>query len=232
MKLQNNVKLLCSEFEGLKIQENFANSILVSGSIEVDSIVCDEHINETYLVQIDIPVSYPNELPIIKELSSKVDNKYSHRYSDSSLCLATEADMHVQLFPNYSLSDYVTKFVLPYFISYEYYKKYKVFPFGERSHGIKGILEFYGEAFGTDTIEQVYDILKYISANYYRGHTLCPCGSDKRIRKCHGKKILIFQQEGILEQVQSDFEILKKIIEGSILKEKRQIIEKYLYETK
>lgn len=40
-----------------------------------------------------------------------------------------------------SISDYIDKFLVPYFISYEYWKERGVDVFGDRSHGIEGIFE-------------------------------------------------------------------------------------------
>ena len=161
MKLEDKVAQLCRVFEGMEIQEYSESTTSISGVLEIDSIIRDEHICESYLVKIDVPNSYPKELPVIKELSSKIDENYSHINFDSSLCLATEVDMHVQLARDYNLVDYVTKFVIPYFVSYEYYKKYETFPFGERSHGTLGILEFYEETFETDGLVEVQSLLAY-----------------------------------------------------------------------
>lgn len=232
MKLEDKVNQLCRVLEEMEVQDASESTISISGVLEIDSIIRDEYILESYRVKIDIPNNYPRELPVIKELSSKIDEHYSHVNLDNSLCLATDVDMHVQLSPCYSLLDYVTKFVIPYFISHEYHKKYNIFPFGERAHGIEGVFEFYREFFKIEKFNPMYDLLHYTSTKRYRGHVVCPCGSNERVRKCHGERIQSLQKEDIFPYVQRDFQVLYNGLKQFILDEKRQSIEKYLYTTK
>ena len=59
-------------------------------------------------------------------------------------------------------------------------------PFGELSHGGKGVLEYYTQLFNASSDVIAIELLKILAENNYRGHYDCPCGNGKRIRNCHG----------------------------------------------
>lgn len=68
-----------------------------------------------------------------------------------------------------------------------------------------GDLEYLKDLFGVDDWGQVLDIMLFVVQSPYRGHLLCPCGSGKRIRNCHG-------------------EILKKVMNAELQDECREIL--------
>lgn len=59
-------------------------------------------------------------------------------------------------------------------------------PFGELSHGGKGIFENYKDLFNVVSTEQVLRLFKILVDKSYKGHNPCPCNSGKVLRKCHG----------------------------------------------
>ena len=71
--------------------------------------------------------------------------------------------------------------------------------------------------------------MKYIVHNSYRGHHICPCGSDKRLRKCHGEVLLEFYKneklraillqdfDNIVEELKNDKKA-KKYLKGKTKK--------------
>jgi hypothetical protein len=58
-------------------------------------------------------------------------------------------------------------------------------PHGDRSHGAKGILEFYAEFLSTTDPMKVAKFLLDLVQGKVRGHWACPCGGGQIIRKCH-----------------------------------------------
>ena len=232
MNLEENIACLLSQFPSLAVKDKNAKHLHIGGALDVDVIVCDEHISNKYAIEIEIPNDYPASLPVVKEVSERIDKSYPHRYSDTSLCLATDVDMRVSLHPEYTLAEYVKKFVVPYFASYEYYGKYKVFPFGERSHDLKGTLEFYEDLFETTNFREVYSLMSYTCLDKYRGHALCPCNHGEKIRNCHGDKVKTLQMVGILEFVREDLGLLSRILDFAKEEDRRKKIEQYIRETK
>ena len=80
---------------------------------------------------------------------------------------------------------------MSYFYAASYFKRYGVAPYGERSHGVKGIEEAYMERYRVTDRNVLMHLLLYLTGiQRYRGHLECPCGSGKKFRDCHGGKIL------------------------------------------
>src|SRR5690606_30611848 len=62
-------------------------------------------------------------------------------------------------------------------------------PHGDRSHGVLGVLEFYGDLLGTSEPMAIAEFLLAVVKGTVRGHWLCPCGSGQIIRKCHREAV-------------------------------------------
>ena len=115
------------------------------------------------------------------------------------------------------------EFVEVYYFSYEYYSRFGVFPFGERSHNELGILETYKDYFSTNDIVDAYKILKFICSSHYRGHYPCPCGSNLRLRNCHGEKIILAYKNAIvMAQIQKDYKVIDKYVRELVKKHEKQ----------
>lgn len=84
------------------------------------------------------------------------------------------------------ICSFIEKYILPYLYTYRFYKEYGIYPYGERSHGTMGDLEYLKDLFGVNDWKQVFDIMIFVIRFPYRGHLLCPCGSGEKIRNCHG----------------------------------------------
>ena len=91
-------------------------------------------------------------------------------------------------FLNQCNNEYLLKvsLMIRFLSSYSYKRDYGFFPNGELSHGDKGMLEYYSDLFSVQDNWQVLGMLKILANNNYRGHVLCPCGSNKKVRNCHG----------------------------------------------
>ena len=93
---------------------------------------------------------------------------------------------------------------MSYLYAASYFRLYGVLPFGERSHGNEGIREAYCERYGTTDDKLLsYLLMLVIGEIPYRGHSPCPCGSGKHLRKCHGTKVI----EDIRSKYHEDYKI-------------------------
>ena len=147
--------------------------------------------NKLY-ISMTVSHNFPEVLPTVVDIENKIDDKF-HKDENNVLCLACNAEiiLKLKLEKKCTIYHFIDCFLLPYLYSYTYYKKYSEVPFGDRSHGAKGILEFYKDFFKLDNIEDAVKLLKYMALNKYRGHDFCPCGSGKKIRNCHENMINI-----------------------------------------
>lgn len=187
--------------------ENLLHTIL-----RVNHIYNDFHVNELFEIDINIPLTYPSEIPEIIEIGNKIDIKYEHLYSNGKLCLGTDSEIILRCNGVINLTYLINSYIIPYLFSYRYYERYNEYPFGERSHGAMGILESCIEAFSVANIQEAYDILIYAVARPYRGHLLCPCNSGKKTRDCHPVNLELlakFNNKSVKKALLCDLKIIQ-----------------------
>lgn len=186
------------------------NECIFVGNIILNHVYEDVRMTGNFEIELIVPRDFPLALPTVKELSDCIDASYPHRYTNGCLCLASDLELKMHISKYHDISIFVDKYVIPYFYTYKYYKEYGIYPYGERSHGIMGNLEYLKDLFCVDNWKQVFDIIVFIIQSAYRGHLLCPCGSGKRIRNCHGKILKDMMEAGLREDC---IEIMEELVE-------------------
>lgn len=164
-------------------------------------------IKDEYEVKILFQKSNITELPQVFETGSKIKNLARgkglplsdlHVNGDGSVCLCV-AGKEKEYFPDgFKTQVFFNQLLIPFFYAQTYFRKYGNWPWGEYGHGILGIFEAYYEKQNTDRLaaEEMLRTLKLssdwnlISAKFKRrdqikGHMICPCGKNMKIRKCH-----------------------------------------------
>lgn len=189
------IQKLLTAYPNLCITESSPALIKINGSIYVFRTALNFTVQKTYPVEIDIPIGV-DTLPSIRETGNLIDPSYPHRYKhDGGLCLETDTAIRLRFIDGLDLVAWMDEFVEPYFFSYEYYMRYSEFPFGERPHYLEGILHTYQEIFHANSIQETASLLVYTADNNYRGHMPCPCGSEKKLRSCHGLYLYPFMTD-------------------------------------
>lgn len=180
LELQSGMKLVDKDDDG---------NYIIEGNYHLLSSYNDVYLSKIFNILIKIPELYPNKLPEVSSIDNAVPIEFGHFYTNDSFCLGSPMELYLSALDE-DISNYLIKHIDAYLYSATYYIKYNgQLPFGERSHGLIGIIEFWEEYLSTKDIRAIYNVLKYISLNKYRGHDLCPCGSGNKIRNCHGDKI-------------------------------------------
>ena len=72
-----------------------------------------------------------------------------------------------------------------YFLWQSLHERGQAPPWKDRSHGVPGLLEAYGDMVGMEGESGIRCCLEYLSKEQVKGHWPCPCGSGERIRHCH-----------------------------------------------
>lgn len=161
------------------------------------------HLNVSYqniLIEdyfdIEVIIDKTNENPPIVFEKRRIE-KFHHRFTDGSLCLGIPMEISVFLKKNrFSIIKYFEYYIIPYLYGFLYYEKYSIMPFGERSHGLQGYLEYFRDIFGLSNEVKTKEFLIYLMNNTeYRGHHICPCGSGKKIRDCHKDVLFHYYNE-------------------------------------
>ena len=206
--LMQQVDSLLHKYPGLKIKSQSSTEIVLEGAIELNRKAKGYTLSGEYFIEVVIPLS-AEELPYVLDKGNHIETCYPHRYIDGRLCLETDASIMLRFRDGFSLEAWMEEFVEPYFFSYEYYKRYGAFPFGERSHGLSGLVETYSDLWGEPDLKKTLLLMKAVSERDYRGHLPCPCGSGKKMRACHGPLLISFYEDQKLKRVvQRDFKYI------------------------
>ena len=171
-------------FPNLALDTATGGEAIVTGVIEV---IPDVGFS-THLI---IPDNYPNRVPSLKcnpkEIPCEVDR---HVYRDGMACLCVTSEYRTHWPPESDITDFLSTLVVPYFVAQAFYDAHGHWPAtGQRSHGRKGIVESYREyldPLGSVSARTVHDTMKLMArVSAPKGHDPCPCGSGRKLRKCH-----------------------------------------------
>lgn len=146
----------------------------------------DDGIKDEYEIEILISKAYPKAIPLVRETKDKIPKDYHH--NGDHFCLETPFRVWEIFRREETLLNFVDNLVLPYLALYSYAKRTNDFS-KQHAHGTKGVLEDYKKLFNIDEDLLAFKLLRILAERSYRGHSLCPCGSGEKLRKCHGKPI-------------------------------------------
>ena len=202
--VNHDIEMVREKYPAFEISKR-ENDYIFSGELILNHVFEDVRMTGKFNLEVVVPGDFPLAFPKVKELSNWIDENYPHRYTDGQFCLASDLELKMFFSQDTDICSFIEKYVIPYLYTYRFYEEYGVYPYGERSHGPMGDLEYLKDLFGVDDWGQVLDIMLFVVQSPYRGHLLCPCGSGKRIRNCHG-------------------EILKKVMNAELQDECREIL--------
>ena len=183
--IETQIRALLEVYPDLQKMEHTDSVIKFQGSIFINRIHNEYTLQKSYDLQIVLPINNDN-LPYVVDINDNISPTYHHKYTDGTLCLSTNTDFHLKFLDGFNILVWMRDFVEPFYFSYEYYQRYDIFPFNERSHGYIGVIETYQDIFHTDNGSQTLNVMHAIAtAKAYRGHHLCLCGSGLKVRNCH-----------------------------------------------
>jgi len=162
-------------------------------------------------IEIRVEDDFPKSIPKVKELGHRVRSvSYEHINPDGTLCLEVDTKILIDLNKNPTLLYFSEEFIKTYFISFLFFKRHGKFPFGERSHGEDGYLEFYSELFSITNKEAARKLLSLLFNGGLKGHVLCSCDSGRRYRNCHREQINILMESPYKDYYYKDYKLLSK----------------------
>lgn len=174
----------------LEMKRNDDDSFLISGDVNFNAVHNNVTIKDKFTLEILIPNDYPARLPTVKETGGRIPReKDYHANPDGSLCLNIPIELRKVLNENGTLLDFVNKSVIDFLYAFSFKEKYGYMPYGEWSHGGKGIIEYYSAVFKVDNSVSVVGLLRTLADHDFRRQMLCPCGNKKKLRKCHGGQL-------------------------------------------
>ena len=183
--IKEQIQAVRNSYPNLELSKN-GSGYLLNGALNFTaSVDRKESITANFDVKISIPHSYPEELPKVFPSGYSLDKRFEHANPDGSFCLAVPLEERDIFDSEPTLLGFINNLVVPFLYGYSYFLKYGEHPFGEREHGDKGILDFYLEMFANGDARTVITSLYQFATHGYRAHEKCPCGSGKKVLKCH-----------------------------------------------
>jgi hypothetical protein len=187
-----NAKFILQQFAELQTRypelglgQNIFQEWVVRGTFRAAAIYeATELLLEGVTVEIILPSTFPDTIPVVRETTGLT--KGFHTNDDGSLCLGSPLAVRATLESFPTLLGVMEQLIIPFFFAFKYWKDHGEVPFGELSHGGKGILEYYTGLFAVSEHDKVIGLLRILAADDYRGHLPCPCESRAIIRRCHG----------------------------------------------
>ncbi len=174
--LERNYRDLCL------IERN--GTVLVCGAFP---IVHDGDVLDRYRIEIEFPNDYPKTLPTVREVGGRIPWTLERHVLPFSgvACVFVGEDWLLEVGAEPSFLQYLDGPVRNFFLGQSLVEAGHPWPFGVRSHGKLGVLEAYGEWFGTVDEATIVRYLDCLSQEGLKGHWTCPCGSGRRVRHCH-----------------------------------------------
>ena len=176
----------------------------VGFSIEHDGHLIEDHYN----LEFRFPGDYPASPPFVFETDGKIPRDFGHFMVAGNFCLGAPVEVHRRFAEHRSLLHFIDDQVIPYLFAYSYKRDHGDLPFGELSHGIDGLIQYYVEFFGVAPIEAM-KLLKCLADDFAPPLMACPCGNDRKLRDCHGPKL--DQLRSFLPARQFEKELLQMI---------------------
>lgn len=167
-----------------------------------------------YGIALIIPANYPKSFPIMFCNDSKlpIGNIDRHILSDGQACLEVRTEIKRRWPQGSSITDFLQNLVEPFLAWQLYYDAFSTPPeWGERKHGIEGIIQYYAEIIGQPADDTIIGFMKLLARkNQPKGHEYCPCGSGERIRHCHGQLIREVRDRVPWSDVATDLTVMQK----------------------
>lgn len=185
---------------------------LIDGDLVLHTYNVVEVYNYMYPIQIFPNEAFDRFAPKVRTERSKISSDYEHIYKDGELCLEVPTKVAIEWRKNPELLAFTNLFILPWFFSYEYYRRHKKYPFGVREHGIDGWLQPYYDLFGVDTPKQVIALLRGVISAPYFSNGKCPCGSGKTYNNCHKSQIVEMKNSSNYDLFKQDYEMFARRI--------------------
>lgn len=130
---------------------------------------------------------FPNTEPLVWEVASRVPRTADRHVfpKDGNCCLGVWEEWLICA-PSHALADFMGGPLQSYFESQTYFELHGDWPYGQRSHGVQGVVEAFADVLSVaPRLGLVRQYLSTLAREDIKGHHPCPCGSGLRLRKCH-----------------------------------------------
>lgn len=146
---------------------------------------------DTFLIEINIPITYPYCIPEVREISQIIPRTSNRHISlDGICCLDITHRLLYMAKKGIQLTDFIRNKVYSYFANQLYYDANKFYAGEEFAHNFNGVVQFYKESLNLSDSKIIISILQHILTNQLPGRNeYCSCGSKTKFKKCHSESV-------------------------------------------
>lgn len=201
-KLLEDVKTSLQEnFPTLKVfVEN--DCVFVRGNLSLP-----ENVDE-FSIEIEFKNDYPDSVPTVREIGGRIPHGERHTFINGNCCLFVREEKWKHYPKGTKLTEFINNVVVPYFLAQGYFEVTGEWLWGERSHGIYGILEFYKEELKTNDINLIVKFIEYLAKPTLKKYRICYCGSRKKLQNCHFKVLKNYRDKISRDVAEDSLKIL------------------------
>ena len=166
-----------------------------------------------YCIALRLPDDYPKHPPVMycndPKLPIDIDR---HILKNGQACLGAAAEVRWKWFSAPNIASFLDVLVAPFLAWQVFFDAYgHPPPWGQRSHGKEGILEFYAEILGLKVDVNIEGFMRLLARKETPGgHESCPCESGRRLRNCHKNAVNAARQHVDWNDVKYDLLLLAR----------------------
>ena len=224
----NDRKWLQAHYPDLKINSKANESVEITGNLRFRMVFSGEgkpyvidppanytdgiKIEDEYKIKIELRGSEFSNLPQVYEYSDRIKKVAEERKlkpedlhinPSGAACLCIQQEESATLPNGFNFEDFFNNLVIPFFYAQSYFEKNNAWPWGQYSHGVWGLIEWYLQQ-ENPTKQATEDFLgrlkkynrewqllcQFLAPKYrVKGHHQCACGKNEKFRNCH-KQVL------------------------------------------
>lgn len=188
IQFKNDAKNINEYFTGLSYREDGQGLSEIIGSLGLKDDT--GALIDSYSIKIVPSERYPYRFPSVFETGGRLPlNIDWHIYPDGHCCIKTVPEEILLCKRGITLYCFIKEQVLPYFFNQKHRELHGYF-LQERSHGMRGELEFFKDYFNTQDESLVLKLLLEIQkVSELKSNSKCLCGSGRKFKKCHRRTI-------------------------------------------
>ena len=188
--LKWGVEELLRKYPELRLQPTKRDETTIAGSLEFSAQTRGQKlISDRYEIRISVPPDYPRAIPLVRETAMRIPRGF-HKLDSGHLCLGSPTRLRLILAETPSLLSFFERCVIPYLYGYSIVESGGVLPFGELSHGARGLRDDLASMIGIDDDIVLLGFVRLLAMKKRKANKLpCPCGTGMRLGRCHNRKL-------------------------------------------
>lgn len=208
---------LSEHYNGLSLHEEQPGQWVVSGDLTFCAEYGGIELSDTFSVLIKLPSDYPASPPTVCETGGRIPRDVDFHVfpSTGNFCLGAQIEVRRKFIQSPNLLCFVKDQVIPFLYAFVYKSWYGEMPWGELPHGGRGVLQYYNELFRVSGHVPTLHLLLTLHEGVFPRTWECPCGSRRKLRKCHGPQLKELVPYCTPEGLMSDMRVILGFVSPS-----------------